>query len=124
MQFLYFFIYKLYRFGLTQSNPKLAFILYLTVFEIIHLLLLGIILKIIGIGIHINSQYFPGLVLISILAAVNYLLFSNEMFIKKMETFYSNKKYNVLKTNLTFFIYLLFLIFLLFFMTSIYRRTR
>lgn len=77
-------LYTLYRVSLTQPAPKMAFICYITVFEILHLLLVGLVLKIFGISFEMNGVV--GFILMLLLMAINFILF-NEKFTDKMRMY-------------------------------------
>ena len=116
INFYKFLFYKLYRFAIAEEKSvslNLNFISFATIFEILHLLIFGLVLKIYGIYFNLNAKLFTVLLLITI-TLFNYLYFIKNKRINRIHIYFQEKNYSVWKGNLLFFGYVIMLFIILF----------
>lgn len=113
-----FLIYKIYRIALTQEKSvgtTFAFLMYLSVFEILHLVILGIKIKELGYSFIIPEKgNFISIIIVCLLCIFNYLFFVRNKLIYRIDKYYQDKNLKAWKGNLIFTVYIVFLFFLLF----------
>ena len=115
-KFYKFFFYKLYRFAIAEEKSvslNLNFVILSFCFEILHLLIFGLILKIYGVYFNLNAKLFSVLFLV-IGTIFNYLYFIRNKRIEKINLYFQEQKRIVWKDNLLFFGYIIMLFVIIF----------
>ena len=119
-----FLFYKLYRFAI--SNEKSApidwsFISLATIFEIFHLLILGLLLKFFKLEFYLNTKFTPILLLV-FGALLNYFCFIRNKAIHKINSDFQKQNRTIWKDNLWFFGYVIMLFVIMFIQVYILKR--
>lgn len=114
-----FLIYKIYRLAMSQeatTGTEFSFLMFMTVFLLLHLLFLVLLIKIIGFGIQLPEGFGSlfGFLFLIISSGLNYFIFIRKGRIYEINRYYRSKNISVVKENLIFFGYLLVLFLLLF----------
>jgi len=123
-KFYKFFFYKLYRFAIAEEKSvslNLNFVILSFCFEILHLLIFGLALKIYGIYYNLNAKLFSVLVLI-ISILFNYYYFIRNKRIEKINLYFQEQKRIVWKDNLMFLGYIIMLFIIMFIQVFILKR--
>ena len=116
--------YKLYRFAIAEEKSvsiNLNFVVLSFCFEMLHLLIFGLVLKIYDIYFNLNAKLFSVLLLI-ISALFNYYYFIREKKIEKINLYFQEQKRIVWKDNLLFFGYIIMLFIIMFIQIFILKR--
>lgn len=119
-----FLIYKVYRIALTQQKSigtTFAFLLYMSMFEILHLLILALGIKTIGCSIIVPKGYFFSTMIVCLLCFINYLFFIRNNRIYRINSYYQNKNLKVWKGNIVFIAYIFFLMILVILSVYLYQ---
>lgn len=114
-----FLIYKIYRLAMTQeatAGTEFSFLIFISVFQLLHLLLIGLLIKMFGFEIQLPKQIESlfGILFVIIGVGINYYFFIKSGKIYEINSYYQNKNLSVIKENLVFWGYLLMLLVLLF----------
>jgi uncharacterized membrane protein len=123
-KFYKFLFYKLYRFAIAEEKSvsiNLNFVVLSFCFEMLHLLIFGLVLKIYDIYFNLNAKLFSVLLLI-ISALFNYYYFIREKKIEKINLYFQEQKRIVWKDNLLFFGYIIMLFIIMFIQIFILKR--
>lgn len=118
-------IYKLYRLALTQkdsASPKVVFLSYLSIFELLHIAIISIFIKIIRFEFKIPENGFFLLGSMIAISYLNYFIFIKSKLIYRINDYYQAKNYSVWKGNLFFFGYVGFLFVIMFIQTWYYQN--
>lgn len=119
-----FLFYKLYRFAIAEEKSvslNLNFVILSFCFEMLHLLIFGLVLKIYGINFNLNVKLISVLLLI-ICTLFNYLYFIKSKRIEKINLYFQEQKRIVWKDNLMFFGYIIMLFIIMFFQVFIMKK--
>lgn len=117
--------YKLFRYAKAQEetvNAEFGFVGLASVFEILHLMIILVFLKILNIQITLISKNLFVLLFIIIGFSLNYFVFIKSKLIYKINEYYENKNYKVWKGNIIFFAYIIFLFIIMFIQTILYKQ--
>lgn len=116
-RFYEFLFYKLYRFAISNEESasiNWSFISLATMFEILHLLLVGLLQKsFFEFHTNINLTLFSVLFLL-IGTIINYLYFIKSKRIERIHSYFQEKNYSVWKGNLLFLGYVILLFIIMF----------
>jgi hypothetical protein len=126
---LKYIIYRLYRIALLQEAtlfPVIGFLVYISLFEILHLIILGVFSRLFfhNLFTYQNNNGLIGLIGILILISINYLIFVRNNKLKEINEYYLNNKVNYLKGNLIFWGYILGLFAVMFFESWLYKSSQ
>lgn len=107
-----FLFYKLYRFAISneKSYPVVwNFVTLATMFELLHLLIFGLILKLFfGVYYYLNPKQFS-ILLVVVGVIFNYLYFIKNKRIEKINLYFQENQRIVWRDNLLFFGYIIML---------------
>ncbi len=118
-----FLLYKLYRFAVAGQNtddPAFKFVCYLMVFELLHLVVVALGLRIVSdIGPEYNFTLEPYkdyivIILFAVCLTFNYLYFIRGKKIYNINDYYQGKNLKVWKGNLLFSSYIVFIFIIIF----------
>lgn len=127
-QFYKFLFYKLYRFAKLQEltvNPIIGFLGLVSIFEILHLLILMFIIEdFFNYKFTFNSdlEKIVGILFVIIGFTLNYFIFIKTKLIDKIDKYFEEKKRNIWKENLLFFGYIIFLFVIMIIQTLLYKK--
>jgi hypothetical protein len=105
-------IYKLYRIALSEQEstyPIMAFLIYVSVFELLHFSILFLFLKIIGIKVPVLNENSFAVSFIVVGLLLNYLFFIKNGYITKINDYYHCESHKKRRGNLLFISYFVFL---------------
>jgi hypothetical protein len=128
MKFMKFLIYKLYRFAITQDTSAgivFSFLIFISIFELLHLLLIGLFFKVVtGYEIQILGviEKIFGFLFVGVGCILNYYLFIKTNKIYEINKYFESKNVSTLRGNIIFFGYSLFLFFLMFLLAIYYQK--
>lgn len=120
-----FLLYKLYCLALTQKDSAylaVVFLSYLSIFELLHIAIISIFIKIIGFDFKIKED--GGFLLggVIVVFSLNYFIFIKSKLIYRINDYYQKKGYSIWKGNLLFFGYIVFLFLIMFIQTWYYQK--
>lgn len=119
-----FLFYKLYRFAISNEKSvsiNWGFISLATIFEILHLLIFGLLLKYYKMELNLSTKFTPVLFLF-LGTLFNYLFFIRNKRIEKINLYFQEQKRIVWKDNLMFVGYILMLFVIMFIQVFILKR--
>lgn len=123
---LKFMIYKLYRVSIKEQDtvyPIIGFLIYLSIFEILHFTIIAVFFKLIGFEIILGSKDVFGLLFIVLGSTSNYIIFIKNKRIYKINQHFEVNRINNLKGNLIFITYIFILLGIIFLEAIIYKHT-
>jgi uncharacterized membrane protein len=107
-----FLFYKIYRYAVTQEKAvgtSFAFLMYVSIFELIHILIIGGALSIAGYSMDIGEESVWSITTLAIMTFINYLFFIRNKRIEKINEYYQTKNQKARKGDIIFFSYIIML---------------
>lgn len=120
-----FLFYKLYRMAVNEQDSvylTVGFLVYVTIFEILHLAILSVLIDIFGYKIHVSDSKYVIYSYIIIIGVLNYFVFIKTKWIYRINEYYQAKKLNAWKSNLLFVGYIILLFVIMFIQTWYYQK--
>ena len=124
-----YIIYRLYKIALLQEAtlfPIVGFLVYISLFEILHIIILGVFFRLFfnSLFTYQNNNGMLGLIGILILIGINYLLFIRNNKLKEIDEYFTNNKINALKGNLMFWGYIVVVFVVMFIEVLLFKNAK